>query len=336
MKKQIERIIKKIIEEKLLSTVSERLMAVGVVLLLASVAASQTRCNSRYQKYIDTYRDVAIYEMLTHGIPASITMAQGLLESGAGESDLARRGNNHFGIKCHDWRGKTMTKDDDERNECFRVYDSPLESFEDHSLFLKRPRYKQLFSLRRTDYKGWARGLKSCGYATNPRYAQLLINIIECYRLDRLDHERKYDVAMINRLRGDSTIDTSLPKKFQQHNAIYEHRVYMNNRNYYVVARKGDTFKSIAKEFKLSYRKLAKYNERDKRDVLSEGDIIYLEKKRSKADKRYKHVPHVVKAGESMYSIAQKYGIQLKSLYRKNHISPDTYSIQTGDELRIY
>ncbi len=306
-----------------------------LALMLTLQAAGQMKRNQRFQNYIDKYRDVAVYQMLRHNIPASITMAQGLLESGAGESDLAKIGNNHFGIKCHDWRGPSMRRDDDERNECFRVYASPLESYEDHSLFLKRPRYKSLFSLRRTDYVAWAKGLKACGYATNPRYAQQLIDIIRCYNLDALDREKRYNAQNIERLRGGG--DGTLPKKFRSHDlANAPHVVGKNNDNYFVVARKGDTFASIASEFSLSARKVAKYNERDRKDVLQEGEMVYLEKKHKKAEKRFKRQPHVVQPGESMYSIAQKYGIRMKYLYKKNSLSPKYYQIKVGDTLRVY
>lgn len=301
-------------------------------------AMPPVKWNQRYQTYIDTYRDVAIYEMLQHGIPASITMAQGLLESGAGFSTLSTKGNNHFGIKCHDWTGPSMNKDDDALGECFRVYNSAFESYEDHSKFLKRSRYSRLFSLKRTDYKGWAHGLKACGYATNPRYAYLLIDIIECYNLNSLDRETAYNKKNLQRLMNGMSLPLNANDMAQGNSAnipVYAHDVKMCNRNYYVVARRGDTFKSIAKEFGLSYRRIAKYNERDKKDVLRDGDIIYLEKKRTKADKAYKHNPHIVKPGESMYSIAQKYGVRLKSLYKKNKLDPD-YSIRVNDVIEVY
>ena len=221
--------------------------------------------NQRYQNYINTYRDVAIYEMLKYGIPASITMAQGILESGAGQSELAQKGNNHFGIKCHDWRGPSMKRDDDEAGECFRVYASPFESYEDHSKFLLRPRYQRLFSLRKTDYVGWAKGLKACGYATNPRYAQLLIDLIRRYNLDALDNERHYDEAALRRIASGVSINA----------------------------------------------------------VISGNDIASSSG------------AHIVRAGESMYSIAQAYGVRLKSLYKKNNMSPD-HTIHVGDRIRVY
>ena len=282
------------------------------------------RRNSAYEDYINRYKDIAIEQMMRHRIPASITLAQGLLESGAGKSLLTVSSNNHFGIKCHnEWTGRRFYKDDDIKDDCFRVYDNARESFEDHSKFLLRPRYKSLFSLKITDYKGWARGLKACGYATNPQYADKLIGIIELYNLSEYDYAKTYDKF----LASHSGANTS------GHYA--DHRIYYRNRNYYLVANGGETFKSLAKEVGVSYRKLAKYNERDKKDVLSKGDIVYMEKKRSKAEKMYKGVPHTVRANESLYDIAQLYGIRLKYLYKKNGLPLD-YVPRPGDRLRVY
>ena len=282
------------------------------------------RRNSAYEDYINRYKDIAIEQMMRHRIPASITLAQGLLESGAGKSLLTVSSNNHFGIKCHnEWTGRRFYKDDDIKDDCFRVYDNARESFEDHSKFLLRPRYKSLFSLKITDYKGWARGLKACGYATNPQYADKLIGIIELYNLSEYDYAKTYDKFIASH----SGANTS------GHYA--DHRIYYRNRNYYLVANGGETFKSLAKEVGVSYRKLAKYNERDKKDVLSKGDIVYMEKKRSKAEKMYKGVPHTVRANESLYDIAQLYGIRLKYLYKKNGL-PFDYVPRPGDRLRVY
>ena len=282
------------------------------------------RRNSAYEDYINRYKDIAIEQMMRHRIPASITLAQGLLESGAGKSLLTVSSNNHFGIKCHnEWTGRRFYKDDDIKDDCFRVYDNARESFEDHSKFLLRPRYKSLFSLKITDYKGWARGLKACGYATNPQYADKLIGIIELYNLSEYDYAKTYDKFIASH----SGANTS------GHYA--DHRIYYRNRNYYLVANGGETFKSLAKEVGVSYRKLAKYNERDKKDVLSKGDIVYMEKKRSKAEKMYKNQPHVVRVNESLYDIAQLYGIRLKYLYKKNGLPLD-YVPRPGDRLRVY
>lgn len=259
--------------------------------------------------------------MKKYKIPASITMAQGLLESGAGYSELTRKANNHFGIKCgSDWTGPTSHHDDDAKQECFRSYDNARESYEDHSRFLTtKRRYASLFNLRTNDYKGWAHGLKAAGYATNPVYAEMLINIIERYELYKLDDESadKFIARIEENLHG-----TAL------------RTIYMNNKNYYVLARKGDTFRSLGKEFGISYLKLARYNERNKKDELVENEVIYLKKKQTKADKKYKKQVHVVRQGESMYSIAQRYGIRLKSLYKRNKLSPD-YVIRPGDKLKL-
>lgn len=300
----------------------KRYLVIGVVLLFCISVNAQIRWNSAYQTYIDQYKDLAIAEMLKYNIPASITLAQGLLESGAGKSRLAREGNNHFGIKCHDWLGSTTYHNDDEEQECFRKYRDVYESYEDHSKFLaNQPRYKSLFKLKNTDYKGWARGLKQCGYATSPTYAKQLISIIELYKLHRYDDAKNYDKFMVAR----SSVKTHV-------NDL--HPIHIYNKNYYVKVRKGDTFKSIAEEVGISYKKLAKYNERDKNDKLVVGEIIYLKKKQNKAEKVYKNRTHRVKDGESMYSIAQYYGIKLSSLYKMNKLSPD-YSIKVGDYLRV-
>ncbi len=295
----------------------------AVLLCLASYA--QMRQNTQYQQYINQYKDLAIQQMLRYRIPASITLAQGLLESRGGLSDLAIKGNNHFGIKCHDWTGATTYHDDDLKNECFRAYNSVLESYEDHSRFLtEKPRYRSLFSLNTTDYRGWAHGLKAAGYATNPKYAYQLINIIELYQLDQYDKAKTYD-HYIARHSGTERVTPSNPSL---------HPIYYFNKNYYVYAREGETFRQLGREIGVSYRKLAKYNERNKRETLHKGDIIYLKKKQKRAPKEFKHHPHIVKAGESMYLIAQKYGMRLESLYKKNNLTPD-YQIRVGDSLKV-
>ena len=294
-------------------------------LLVPLATMAQMKWNSAYQSYIDQYKDLAIEQMLRYNIPASITLAQGLLESGAGRSDLTRNGNNHFGIKCHGWTGRKVYHDDDEANECFRAYNNAKDSYEDHSRFLtKQSRYARLFTMPRTDYRGWARGLKACGYATNPQYANKLIQIIELYSLHKYDRATSYDKFMANH----SSTDKRAPDGTL-------HTIKAYNTNYYLIAIAGDTFKSLSKEVGISSRKLAKYNERNKKDVLAQGDIIYLKKKRNKAEKKYKRIPHTVRSGESMYSIAQLYGVRLKSLYDKNGLTPD-YEIKVGDKIKVY
>lgn len=300
---------------------TKRALATLLLIVLGAVSIVAQTGNQRYRQYIEQYHDIAIEQMLKWKVPASITLAQGILESAAGQSYLAVNGNNHFGIKCHGWTGATIHRDDDAANECFRAYKSAYESFEDHSQFLATgQRYRSLFSLKTTDYKGWANGLKAAGYATNPQYAQSLISLIESYNLSQYDKAHNYDKNIVA----------------HQQNAAnaYLHPIYQFNKNYYLYARKGDTYRSIGQETDISRRKLAKRNERDKDDTLEEGEVVWLKKKQKKAPKEFKKVPHVVKAGESMYSISQKYGIRLKYLYKMNNLSPD-YSIRVGDQLRI-
>ncbi len=295
--------------------------------ILFMTVVAQMKWNQTFQLYIDQYKDLAIKEMIRYKIPASITLAQALFESGAGQSRLAREGNNHFGIKCHGWTGRSMTKDDDTFDECFRVYNHPLESFEDHSKFLVGgSRYRPLFALPMTDYCSWAHGLKACGYATNPQYAYKLIELIELYKLYVYDGAQHYDRFMAQHAGSDVAVGGAI-------RAL--HPIAIFNGNYYIRARRGDTFQSIGQEIGISYRKIARYNERSKHDLLAEGEIVFLKKKRAKAPKAFKNQPHVVKSGESMYSIAQIYGVRLKSLYKKNHLAPD-YQIKVGDVLRVY
>lgn len=304
--------------------------------VLSATAGGPIRWNQVYQAYIDQYKDMAIEGMLKYGVPASITLAQGLLESGAGRGTLVLQGNNHFGIKCHGWTGRTISHDDDELGECFRAYDSALESFEDHCKFLRdRPRYRSLFSLDRTDYRGWAYGLKRAGYATNPTYAQNLINIIELYKLYEYDKAKHYDRFMVHHSGEDAVVrvaDGKLPTPVQ---ALGAHAIHQYNENYYIVVRQGDTFKSLSKELDISTHKLARYNERKKRDPLVPGEYIWLKKKRSKAPKIFKRHPYYVRKSESLYDIAQKYGIRLKSLVKKNEKIAER-GLRMGDEVRLY
>ena len=284
-----------------------------ILIICCLILQAQTR-NKQYEDYIKKYRELAVEEMKKYHIPASITLAQGLLESGAGQSALARKSNNHFGIKCgSDWYGKTVSHDDDARGECFRAYKHPKDSYEDHSKFLAgRPRYASLFNLNITDYKGWARGLKKAGYATNPRYADQLIGIIELYELYKYD-----DKNYLKWLKKNPN----------------PHQTYIANGLLYIVVRAGDSWKSISQEFDISQKKLRKYNDLYKGYALQVGDILYLEKKNKKADKE--HIVHVLRAGESMYSISQKYGIRLKNLYKLNKMDEDDPAPKIGTILRL-
>jgi hypothetical protein len=275
-----------------------------ILCFLSTPSVSLARIISK-QEYVSKFRMVAMEQMEKHKIPASITLAQGILESGSGNSILAVKGKNHFGIKCHDWKGPTMFLDDDKKGECFRVYSDDIASYEDHSLFLKdRKRYKDLFELEISDYKGWAFGLKAAGYATNTKYPDLLIGIIEDLRLYELDgNAKKFDLLAT----------TSAPNLAEGRKVIvHENKVKC------IKAKKEDTFYKIANEFGMGIWQLYKYNDfSDSKDFLVEGELIFLQPKR----KRGKTKSILLKSDSSLRAISQEKGIKLKALvkYNKNY-----------------
>lgn len=276
------------------------------IILIFSVLSSFSQANDR-SDYISKYKHLAIEEMLRTGIPASITLAQGLLESGNGKSTLAIEANNHFGIKCHnDWNGPYIRIDDDKPNEKFRKYDDVKDSYRDHSDFLtSKNRYSSLFNLNRTDYKSWAKGLKNAGYATARDYAHRLIKIIEEEKLYIYDKADKTDYKRI--------VDAQNPSN------KFERRVEMINGKKCIRIEKGDTFYSISKSFDVSIRKLRVFNDMEKSDYLKLGQILFLNRKRRKAARGYDY--HLVKEGETMYSISQSYGVKIKRLYYFNRFN---------------
>jgi hypothetical protein len=260
------------------------------------------------EQYIALYKNDAIKEMKEYGVPASITLAQGMLESSNGNSTLAIKANNHFGIKCHsDWTGDTYHKDDDAKNECFRKYPHVLDSYRDHSKFLKeRSRYAALFTLKITDYKGWAEGLKAAGYATNPKYPQLLISLIERYQLFIYDTENPLT---------DST----------------KHVVFLSKNHVKLVkAKEGDNFESIAIEFGLSAKRLRKYNDAAETLQLKKDDVVFIQPKRKKGTEKM----YEVKDGDTYRSISQDCAIRLKDVYKKNNITPGAIP-KKGDQLNL-
>lgn len=279
-----------------------------------------------YEDYIDTYKHIAIKHMESYKIPASVTLAQGLLESGAGRSDLAIRSNNHFGIKCHrGWSGGKVYAADDTPNDCFRQYARVEESYEDHAMFLvSGSRYSRLFELSVNDYKGWARGLQTSGYATDRAYANKLIKLIEDYELYRFD-DKKYSKGVSRKERDEI-------RKREASAANWKHQPYITHGLVYVVAVTGDSFAGIANEFGFEEKDLLRFNEVPEDFPLSEGDLVYFQKKKPRADKPY--YDHVVQVGESMYSISQKYGIQLRNLYRLNKKDYE-YVPEEGDVLKL-
>lgn len=260
------------------------------------------------EEYIEHYKEEAIREMLMHGVPASITLSQGMLESANGNSPLAVYAKNHFGIKCHSgWEGLTFIQDDDTRNECFRKYPSVLESYGDHSAFLRgRSRYSFLFRLNRTDYKGWAKGLKKAGYATNPKYPQLLINLIERHKLYEFDKANE-----MPSIKPEPEIMANKPifkgRKIMVHNGVK-----------YIFVREGDTYFKIANNLDMMLWQLYKYNDLNKSDKLKSGQVLYLQPKRNKAKRGYNF--HIVRYGEDMYDISQKYAVKLRNLFRMNRM----------------
>lgn len=274
---------------------------------------------SSYEAYISKYSDLAVEHQKKYKIPASITLSQGLLESGAGLSQLARQSNNHFGIKCHsDWRGARVYHDDDLRDECFRKYNQVEDSYTDHSKFIAfRPRYSVLFDLDIKDYKGWAKGLQQCGYATDRAYANKLIKVIEDYELYRFDSNK-------------GSRKQHVPQ--QENVAKVMMTIYKTHGLIYVISGPNDTFESIAQNLGFKDKDLRKYNEVPEGFPLQPGDIVYLEKKKKKADKPY--YDHVVQIGESMHSISQQYGVRLKSLYKRNKKDMEYVPVE-GDVLKL-
>ena len=287
------------------------------------------------ESYVDTWSSTAVQQMLAHKIPASITLAQGILESGAGRSLLATEGNNHFGIKCHDWQGERMYKDDDKKNECFRVYPSADMSFEDHSAFLsKRGRYAPLFDLDVEDYKSWARGLKKAGYATNPQYANRLIDIIEKYDLPQYD---KVDLLASNVITNGEPQTVAIEKtnRVEVVQISTSHQVLKaNDRVKYVVAKEGDTYYRISKEFGLGLWQLYRYNDVSKhKDMLEPGDRVYIQPKANRVKSKNNH--RVETQMESLISISQLYGVKLKTLKKRNPTVNEAESLAVGMKVSI-
>jgi LysM repeat protein len=283
-------------------------------------AQAQKKLKS-YLNYIDNYNKLAVKQMVKYKIPASITLAQALLESGAGLSELAGSSNNHFGIKCHaDWSGERIYRRDDNPNDCFRKYKTVEDSYEDHSVFLNNhSRYSVLFSYDITDYTAWARGLQKCGYATDKAYANKLIKYIEDYELYIYDYK-----SITSKNKKEKKPSGKQPGRMRT--------TYLTHGLLYVEAEANDNFDKIAHDMGFKVKNLLKYNEAPEDFPLRKGDIVYLEKKKKKADPPY--YEYVVKVGDSMHRISQRYGIRLKNLYKMNKKDFD-YVPTEGDVLRL-
>lgn len=307
---------------------------VVITLFFSAVVHSQSYSKADIVIYISKYKQAAINKMNTYKIPASITLAQGILESGAGSSDLAVVANNHFGIKCgSDWKGESFNKDDDSKDECFRKYASVEDCYDDHSLFLTtKARYTPLFKLDVLAYKDWAQGLQDAGYATNKAYAELLIKLIEDYGLFEYDKMYK-SLPVANNGKEDQVSQNGMIKigekeLFPVETSSSGRKIYSNNYTRFVIAKKGDTFAKIGKDFGQDEWLFIRYNDIAKGSKVKEGDFVYIETKRKKALVE----KHIVQDGETALSISQFYAIKLKYLYKYNNLDPDAV-VRPGDTL---
>jgi hypothetical protein len=289
------------------------------------------------EDYIGQWKEVAVRKMKEHGIPASITLAQGLLESGNGNSKLAREGNNHFGIKCTpDWTGGKTYHDDDAKGECFRKYKNAEQSYEDHAKFLQRPRYAALFELKPTDYKGWAHGLKKAGYATDPNYAPKLISLIERYELHKLD--RGVDVsykpggAKPQTAPAPDRTSRKVPASGETITVgagraveVYDGRIK------FVRAKAGEDFSKLARQVELTPGLLARWNDMPKDAPLTEGQRVYIQPKRNASKST---AVHAAREGESLWSVSQEHGVKLKHLARYNDLPTDA-RLSAGQKVHL-
>ena len=316
-----------------------------ILLTIGSVQVSgQTPPNEDIIRYISDYADIAINEMVRTGVPASIKIAQGILETQAGKSDLVLESNNHFGIKCKsNWNGPKVYHDDDARGECFRKYKDAFSSYKDHSDFLKsQPRYAPLFDLDPDDYSGWAWGLKKAGYATNPVYAETLIKFIEDYQLNTLNdyagekEQNKYDIADyieeltkngISLSSASSTIkSTIIPKKL-----FYPSGVFRVNGVKVVFVEEGTSLLSISKKYNIAFSKILLFNDLPKASkTLKSSDLVYLQPKKSAGNKSY----HRVKRNETLRDISQHEGIRLASLLHYNKLKSNS-KVSVGQKLAL-
>ena len=297
-------------------------------MLLISVALFAQDEND-IRNYIDNYKTLAIAEQIRSGVPAAITLAQGIHESSAGNSELATKGNNHFGIKCKStWMGETMLHDDDKKQECFRKYVSAEQSYIDHSDFLKQSnRYHFLFDLDRTDYVGWASGLKRAGYATNPLYVKKLTDLVEKFNLQQYTYEA---ISTSSKVAGEVIPSNNKPSEDKPINLTHiddPSIMYKGLKGFWVG--KGETLLPKALEKNIRYAKLLALN--DLPDQALQTDMfIFIEKKRKVGTEEF----HTVKADENMVLIAQKEAMLLSSLYAFNNLIPGQEP-ETGERLTL-
>ena len=285
-------------------------------------------------EYINTYREIAIAEMKRSGIPASVTLAQGILETECGNSDLVKKSNNHFGIKCKStWTGESVKHTDDAPNECFRKYSNPADSYKDHSDYLKTsPRYATLFELDPSDYKGWAYGLKKAGYATNPKYPQIVISNIEKYNLQQYDNlnEQDFDNIAINKIITDQ-------KPVEQNILVdiiaIENSIKLKNKINglkALMAPKGSSLLVIASKANIDLGKLLEYNDLSTDGLLNDQQVIYLEKKLKQGNRDF----YIALQKETLYDISQNNAVQLKNLLQFNNMN-ENQTVQKGTKIKL-
>ncbi len=308
-------------------------LVIFVILINNSVLLCQKLTRAQY---IEQFKEFAIKEMKEFGIPASITLAQACLESADGNSRLAILGNNHFGIKCSNWSGDTLLHHDDKKSECFRKYKSASESFVDHSLFLAtKDRYSGLFKLDKADYKSWAFGLKSAGYATNPQYAEQLIKIIEDFSLYQYDKENNSDITDNKYSDQIATVykdTTKSIKEDKSYDFSIARTVLSINKTKYIIAGGNDSYEDLAREFGLFKKEILNFNDLKEEEAISPGTIVYIEKKRKKNYGKEKF--YVLEENDTYYSVSQKFGIRLKYLLKLNSLDENSAS-KEGKNIKL-
>ena len=309
-----------------------------IFLLFFSVSFCAGAQKISVEEYIEQYKDIAIREMKRMGVPAAIILAQGILETENGNSDLVKRSNNHFGIKCKEtWTGGRVYHDDDARGECFRAYENAEDSYRDHSNYLKGSnRYAFLFRLDPTDYKGWAYGIKRAGYATNPRYPQILIKNIEQYNLQQytlagLENLPKYEEDKAKELPVEIKGEGEIKPVENASDAGAEERIITINRTKCVLAKKGTSLLAIAIKNNINLNKLVEFNDLDKEGILDKDQYVFLHKKPKTGDKEF----YLIQEGETLYDAAQKNGLQLKYLKEYNNLNNDG-EVNAGTKLFLH
>lgn len=297
---------------------STKLTASVAALVLLCAAPLSADVQDDRLAYIDKYSSLAVSEMERTGVPASITLAQGLLESGAGKSRLAVKANNHFGIKCHkSWQGSTISHDDDAPGECFRAYPKAEESYRDHSDFLRyHDRYKFLFDYEQTDYKSWAYGLKKAGYATDPQYADKLIRLIESYDLSRYDRGTVVKVASPEKIERAVVMPETYEEKFS---FPLERTVYQKNGVACIYSIEGDSYESLADLYDLFPKEILRFNDLSESEELLPGTLVYIQAKKRKAAKGLE-MYIVGEDDESLREISQRFGVKMKSIISRNRL----------------